>query len=233
LASSASVETLSDEAVQKQSKEFLEHMLDDENIKKKTAAAVWGVIGNMFLPAFLFKSSRNASEPPVQQPSPKTATSECDSTTKPTPWYHFSGVLGWVLPSSRKSNIDPVPAQHNNLNEAAVLEPSPSSSSSPPNVSATEDSFQTPSLPSSAAAAPVDSRFQQKNTSLPGNAVPDVSDGSSGTNAFREPKCVQSTHIPPVPHHVALLVPPSSANEGDNSFTDDDSRRPSDGDRRS
>ena len=208
-------------------------MLDDENIKKKTAAAVWGVIGNMFLPAFLFKSSRNASEPPVQQPSPKTATSECDSTTKPTPWYHFSGVLGWVLPSSRKSNIDPVPAQHNNLNEAAVLEPSPSSSSSPPNVSATEDSFQTPSLRSSAASAPVDSRFQQKNISLPGDIVPSVPNDLSGSIAFREPKCAPIAHIPPVPHHVALLVPPSSLNQGDNSFTDDDSRRPGEGDRRS
>jgi hypothetical protein len=224
LASSTSVETLSDEAVQKQSKEFLEHMLEDENIKKKTAAAVWGVIGNMFLPAFLFKSTPSTSKPDAEQQSlSTTVTNENDSSAKPRPWYHFSGVLGWVLPSFRKSpDLNPTEMK-NILNDASVSDPSPGSASLSPLVPDSDSSIQSPELPNGPSpTAPIDVRMQR--SSSPSAVSTITRDNSSDSNAFCESNRVQSVQIPSLPPHFALLVPPSSADEGDHSFTDDDRR---------
>jgi hypothetical protein len=233
LASSTSVETLSDEAVQKQSKEFLEHMLEDENIKKKTAAAVWGVIGNMFLPAFLFKSTPSTSKPDAEQQSlPTTITNENNSSTKPSPWYHFSGVLGWVLPSFRKSpELNPAQMK-NNLNNASVSDSSPGSTSPLPLVPDSENSVQT-QAPSNgpSPAAPIDVRVPQSTS--PSAASTITRHNSSDSNAFCESNRVQNAQIPTLPPHFALLVPPSLADEGDNSLTDDDRRGTSSGERKS
>jgi len=235
LATSASVETLSDEAVQKQSKEFLEHMLDDENIKKKTAAAVWGVIGNMLLPAFLFKSGPGASNSNAEPPPPLSATPEGASTASAVtkqggaPWYYFSGVLGWVLPSFRKSEIDiPAPKQ-DDTNDTTVPAPSPASPIHVPPPSASADSALLPMIPGSAPAA----GFQQSGIVLPADVVPIIRENSSGNNITREFRSTQAAQIPTAPPHVALLVPPSSGEEGDNSFTDDDRRGTGSGERRS
>jgi hypothetical protein len=234
LASSTSVETLSDEAVQKQSKEFLEHMLEDENIKKKTAAAVWGVIGNMFLPAFLFKSTPSTSKPDAEQHSlPTTTTNENDSSTKPSPWYHFSGVLGWVLPSFRKGpDLNPAQMKNNLNNQASVSDSSPGSASPLPLVLDSENSVQT-QAPSNAPspAAPIDVRVPQITS--PSAASTITRHNSSDSNAFCESNRVQNAPILTLPPHFALLVPPSSADEGDNSFTDDDRRGTSSGERKS
>ncbi len=203
--------------MQKQSKEFIEHILNDETIKKKTAAAVWGVIGNMFIPAFFTKASPSASTAPIasktgeeQQPLPTTFASPEQNST---PWYHFSGVLGWVLPSFRKRNIvDPIP-EPDSLNHGGVSDQTPSPSGS----LTSSDHVQTFTI-SPSSTPNKDGSSEQRGSSVPLDSIPSVS-----TN-FSQPRSSRTTQIPSVPHHVALLVPPSTAHEGDNSLTDDDKR---------
>ena len=217
--------------MQKQSKEFLEHMLDDENIKKKTAAAVWGVIGNMLLPGFLFKSGPSTSNPNAGLALPtSTTTSERVSASSPAaqqgaPWYYFSGVLGWVLPSFRKSEITVPPSTQVDINHVAVPDPSYGLPCPPAASSACADSAQTPpSIPSSNPSLSSVVRAEQSNT-LPADVFPISRENASAKNVTREIKITQGAQIPAAPPDVALLVPPSSGgDDGDNSFTDDDRR---------
>ena len=212
--------------MQKQSKEFIENILNDEAIKKKTAAAVWGVIGNMFIPAFFTKASPSASSAPIasktgeeQQPLPTTtALPERNST----PWYHFSGVLGWVLPSFRKRTIEDTIPEPDTSNHGGVSDQTPSPSGSLTSL----DHVQTFTI-SPSTTPNKDSRSEQRGSTVPSDSIPSVS-----TN-FSQPRSSRTTQIPSVPHHVALLVPPSTAHEGDNSLTDDDKRGAVGGERRS
>ena len=194
LASSASVETLADEVVQKQSKEFIELILDDPSIKKKTAEAVWGVIGNMFYPTF----------------------------------------LGWFVPSFRKRAIaEPTPKEENcQRNSESDASPSPSdiplnvpASIASPKSSAVNSKIPDPSLNTSA-------RVEQRSTPFVADSIPAAGENPSGATVFREANIAPIAQIPAVPPQYALLVPPSSVDEGDNSLTDDDRRRASDGERR-
>ncbi len=230
LASSTSVETLSDEAVQKQSKEFLEHMLEDENIKKKTAAAVWGVIGNMFLPAFLFRATPSAIKSDAEpQSSPATASHEKESINRPSPWYHFSGVLGWVLPSFRKApGVNPAPTQ-NDLNNLNASELSPRSAFPPLSVPDSQNSAQTLSQSSTPAAS---DEVSISRSNMSPAAIPITRDNAPEPNAFHESPRAQNAQISTLPPHFPLLVPPSLADEGGNSFTDDDRRGASYGERK-
>ncbi len=210
--------------MQKQSKEFLEHILDDPTIKKKTAAAVWGVIGNMFIPAFFTKDPPSTSKTNAeQQHLPTVVSPECDST----PWYHFSGVLGWVLPSFRKRTIaDAIPNQ-DNTNNNSVSDLLPATSSSMPNVSASVG------MPPTSTVGPSPTQNKdvcfEKQRATPPVSFPAALENLSGTKSFSEARSMPNAQIPRIPPHVALLVPPSSADEGDNSFTDDDRRGASDG----
>ncbi len=206
-------------------------MLDDENIKKKTAAAVWGVIGNMFLPAFLFKSSPSASKADAElQSLPTAANRENESSpNKPSPWYHFSGVLGWVLPSFRKPPGDSAPTHHN-ANSARLSEASPESAS--PSLSSADSGSSSQQIshgPGSAASNEV----RALRSGTPSAVVPITRDTSSESNSFCNSNRAQSMQIPALPPHFSLLVPPSPADEGDNSFTDDDRRGTSNGEQKS
>ncbi len=205
--------------MQKQSKEFIEHILDDPTIKKKTAAAVWGVIGNMFIPAFFTKDPSSASKTNAEQQIVPTPVSyECDVT----PWYHFSGVLGWVLPSFRKRSISvPVPKQ-DNITHNSVSDTLPISSNSMPDSSAGVD------MPPTSTVGQSPTRNNdvcfEKQSATPSVSVPAALENLSGAKLLSEARNVPNAQIPRVPTHVALLVPPSSAEEGDSSFTDDDRR---------
>jgi hypothetical protein len=181
--------------VQKQSKEFIELLLDDPSIKKKTAEAVWGVIGNMFYPTF----------------------------------------LGWFLPSSRKRAIaEPTLNKEENCqhNSEPIVSPSPSDTSlnvsasvASPTSSAVNSKIPDPSLNTSV-------RDEQRSATFLAESIPAAGENSSGAKVFREANSAAIAQIPAVPPQYALLVPPSSVDEGDNSFTDDDRRRTSDGERK-